>query len=532
MKKLTLLLFVIILTFSILFLISCGEEEQQETPLAQVTVKFVIKDEVISEDVYTEGTSVNKPDITEYGAYTITHWTVNGTSKYVFFPYKVGTTDLTFFAYTTHNISVSFYAEGVKVSADTYDNNGLVYAPEAPTKEGYTFKEWRLNDESITFPYNLSKVEEDELRFEAIYEKMYKVEFISQGDVYSSQYVVNNSSIPLPSDPVVSGYTFIYWVDDNGNKLDTSKPVNNDLTYSAIFEKDLYTIKYYIGTSAIPYKTIYSSGKVLDLEYTGSGDFFGWYTSRAYATKYDFSKKITKDISLYGKVYFDDLAIIKSKGATQRIPIDATQFESLEINNVTYSSNITLSITSSAMTAKYSFTHANGSSYKITYDMLEGNIRAIFNEAAGINITVDKYNYSVLDLSTYNTEIIHINEQLNPKLETISLVVAQTAYEYVHNLYTSLHSGVVHGADLDPDIDYDVSITSPAKGKINISTNEVFYSLKVYDELSNCILYVTNDNKATISNLDMGTYRMVFAFDNNYSTYVLRQFVYASIDVL
>ena len=268
------------------------------------------------------------------------------------------------------------------------------------------------------------------------------------------------------------------------------------------------------------------------MQYTGSSNFYGWYTSRSYTTKYDFTQKTTKDLSLYGKVYLDDLAIIRSQGTTQRISIDPTQFESLNISNVTYSSNITLSVTSTAMTAKYSFTHANGSSYKISYDVLGGKISAIFNQAAGVSITVDKYQYQELDLSSYTSENLYANTELNPKLETIAMAVAQASYEYIHNVYTSLHSAVVTSGEPDPDLNYTISATSPAAGKLNITTSATFYSLKIYDDLNNCIMYVTNTNKVNLTNLDMGTYRIIAAFDNNYSTYVLRQYVSSSVEVL
>ena len=532
MKKLTLaLLVVMILTFSIVLLVSCGEEDQ-ETPLAQVTVKFVVKDTVISEAVYTEGDSIQKPEMTEYGSYTITHWTVNGSSKYALFPYKVGQTDLTFTAYTTHNIKVEFYADGVKVKSETYENNALVNAPEAPAKDGYTFKEWVLDDTSITFPYNLSKITEDEIRFEAIYEKMYKVEFTSLGDVYSSKYYVYNSSMPMPVDPVVPGYTFIYWVDDDGNKIDYNAKVTSDLNFSAIFEKDLYTVNYYLGNSSTPYKTLYTSGKVLDLKYTGDSNFYGWYTNRNYTTKFDFSKNTTKDVSLYGKVYVDNLAIIRSQGTTQKIAIDSTQFESLNIANVTYTSNITLSVGTTSMIARYSFTHANGSSYKVTYDVLSGKISAVFNQAAGVDLTVEKYNYAEIDLSSYTSTNIYANAELNPKLEVIAMEVAQVSYEYIHNIYTRLHSEIVVGADADPDRTYDISATSPSRGIIDVSSSYTFYSIKVYNEFNECIYYTTNTKHIQLSNLDEGTYRIVVAYEQNFATYVLRQYISQNVNVL
>ena len=523
MKKLTLaLLFVMILTLSIFVLTSCGEDQDKD--LAQVNVKFVVQDEVISEGVYKEGSTVDKPETTEYGAYTITHWTVNGSSKYALFPYKVGKEDLTFTAYLSHNVEVEFYAEGKKISSEVYPNNALVQAPNYPEIEGYQFKEWQLNGVGQSFPFDLTNITDDSIRFEASYEKLYKVEFMALGNVYYSKYCVYNEVLQVPTDPDINGYTFIYWVDNDNNKIVPGINVTENLSYNAIFEKNLYTVNYYLGTSTNPYKTIYTANYALDLEYTGSSVFYGWYTTRNFTTKFNFNNTLKSDVNIYGKIYYDEQAMLRTKGSTQYISIDTSSFDSLNINNVTYPTSVTLTVSGGNVIAKYSFRNTAGKMYQFTYDLLNGSMIATYGDkTAGIQIDLAPYNYTEIDYEDVDITTLYENTTLNPKLETIAKKVIETSYLYVHDLYCQLHSEVVVGGEPDPDLDYQISIVTSGNS-VTIHTNEEFYSIILMDIHDNRITYVTASDTFNETNLEAGTYKVRIAFNHTESKYILRQY--------
>ena len=534
MKKLAYsLLFVMILTLSIFLFVSCGEDEQ-ETPLAQVNVKFMIGDTVYKEAVMTEGDSIEDPGIKEYGAYSISYWTVNNTSKFAVFPYTVGKSDITFKANTTRLIKVSFYSDGEKLYAEDYKTSEKVYAIESPEKEGYKFMGWEYNDELVKFPYSLKTFEEDELRFEAIFEKLSKVECYAFGEQLSSGYYINGITISLPEEPKVSGYTFLYWQDEKGNRITDKSLIDGDMYISAIFEKNLYTVNYYIGSSAKPYKTLYVSSKALELKYEGDGVFYGWYTTSSYATKYDFTKTLSSDIDLYGKVYTSDYSILRSYGSTQKASINTTVFSSLAFDT-TYPTTVTISVASNKVKATYSFTTTDKKKGTIVYDMFAGTITGTYGtNEAGISITVDKYNYQEINLSNYiytETVVTEVSGKYNPSLKTIALKVAEVTYNYIHNEYNSAKTEVVTTGIADPEKTYTVSVTKSGK-TINMSSNETFYSVKLFNEDSlEYMYYAQNSKSVSVSNLIAGDYVVTFAFDQTIDGNRIRQYINVSISI-
>ncbi len=531
MKKLAYsLLIVMIVTLSIFLFISCGEDKN-DADLAQITVKFMIGDKVYSESLYKEGQEIEKPDISEYGSYTITGWTINGTNKYAFFPYEAGKNDLTFYATTTHNVTVSFYAEGENVLTKKYENNAMVQSVTAPSIEGYKFMGWKLDEDYVTFPYSLKKFDGDSIRFDAIYERLYKAEFTSFGETYSKVYYTKDSKLIVPTDPEEEGYSFICWEDSNGNRMPSEITMNQDVEYTARFEKDLYQINYYIGSSATPYKTMYTSLKALDLKYEGEGDFYGWYTSAKFTTKFDFTKLINRNVNIYGKVFADDYAVLRSYGNTQKTTIDTSTFDA-DLFDTTYPTTVTMAVNSNTVRATYSFTSTDRKKGTIVYDLFAGTIYASYGAStASISIGVDEYNYAEIDLSHYRYNQSIVNQDLNPELKKIALKVAQTVYEYIQDIYTSAKTDTVStGVDF-PEITFNV--TAKAQGNsIKVTSDTTFYSLKVYSTKESAYVnYYENGKNLTVSNLDEGNYVLTFAFERTIDNYKIRQYYNVAVSI-
>ena len=531
MKKLAYsLLFVMIVTLSIFLFVSCGEDKN-DAELAQVTVKFMIGDKVYSESLYKEGQEVEKPDVTEYGSYVITGWTINGSNKYAFFPYEVGKTDITFIATTTHAITVSFYAEGENVLTKKYENNGMVQSVEAPAIDGYKFMGWQLDDNCVSFPYSLKKCKDDSIRFDAIYEKLYKAEFISFGETYSKTYYTKDSSLFIPENPVVEGYSFICWEDSDGNRIENDIIMNQDVQYTARFEKDLYQVNYYIGSSTTPYKTLYTSLKAIDLKYEGEGEFYGWYTGSKFTTKFDFTKLINRNVNIYGKVYTDDYSILRSYGNSQKTDIDTSTFNA-SVFNTTYPTSVTIAVNSNTVRATYSFTSSDRKKGTIVYDLFEGAIYATYGaDVASISIGVEEYNYNEIDLSHYRYSQSKVNQDLNPELKKISLKVAETVYEYIHGIYTSAKTGSVSGGEDFPEITFNVN-AQVYGNSIKVTSDTTFYSLKVYSSNEGVYVnYYENGKDLLISNLESGNYILTFAFEKTVDNFRIRQYYNINVSI-
>ena len=506
-------------------LIACGEDSQDT--LAQVNVKFMIGDAVISEATYTEGDTVANPNISEYQSLTVSYWTVNGNSRRALFPYKVGNTDLVFYAHTIQNINASFYSDGTEVQSGTYSSNDFIQAPQSPTKDGYRFRYWAINNQEASFPYYLNNETETRLRFDAVFEKLYTVQFVSDGNVVTTNEYLKGDTIVMAPTPSKSNNTFIYWQDANGNRFEEGSKVVDDATYTAIFEKDLYSATYYVGTSQRTYKVLYTSGKVLDLKYEGDGNFYGWYTTKNYTQKYDFSKPISGNVSIYGKVYSTDYEIIYSRGSNQKAPIDPSNFNSTYgFSGTSYPTYISISVGGANIKATYTF-YNNGQKLTIAYDMMtNGEILCTYGAYSQIKIVVPKYNYEAISFNSYTTYDLKNgqgNTYYNEKLEQFGLFIASEANAYIQSIYdTTKADGIISTGVEDPDLNVSLNVTT-LNNKISATTNLNYYSLKVQDSSGNYVYYSQNANSSLTQELKEGTYKVIAIFENPKEGYVLRQ---------
>ena len=452
MKKVVFaLLIVMVVTLSMFVLVSCGDS--QENDLAQIKVKFVVGDKVISEETFTEGTPIPKPTYTTYGSLKIASWRVDG--KSVLFPYKAGKTDLTFVAYTINTIEVKFMVDGSVYQEETYDSNGFVAVPENPKLDGYIFRYWKIGNEHASFPYSLKNLENtSSITFEAVFDRVYTAQFIVDGEVYSTSTYSGGDTIQMPESPVLTQQTFIYWLDDKGNKLEEGTIINSDQTYTALFEDNFYIITYYIGVSSTPYKVIATSGKILNLQYEGGGDFYGWYTSNKFSTKVNFSKPVTSNVSVYGKVYTTDYSMLVESN-NEKIALDTTNFKDEYTFDATYAKYINISVASSTVTAKYTFNCSNGKKVSIAYDMFKGTAYCVYgSNDSVVTLTFAKYNYSAIDYTSYSTSTTTPDGYYNSALTKLGLMVAKTSGELVHNRYiTTKTSGIVTNGIEDPTFD-------------------------------------------------------------------------------
>ena len=539
-KLLYSLLIVMIFVVSMCCLISCGEESE-ENDLAQVNVKFMIGEEVYATLTYTEGDTISDPNLEEYKSLIITHWTVNGTTKNAFFPYKVGKTDLTFYAYTVQAISASFNVDGVAIQTKSYTNDDAIMAPESPQKSGYRFRYWAINGLEATFPYSLANEQETKLRFDAVFEKMYTIQFVSDGTVVSSNEYLKGESIVKATEPQKENYSFIYWQDEKGNPYKDGTKVEGDATYTALFEKDFYTATYYVGSSQKLYKTLYTSGKVLDLEYVGDGNFYGWYTTKNYTKKYDFTKPITGNVSIYGKVYSTNYEIIASKGSTQKVTLPNTNFiQEAGFEDVTSApSYITIAFTYGNVKATYNFSYG-GSKVTIAYDVINskytnGQVLCTYGAVSQIKLTVDKYSYSAIDFTMHgfaDTKTGGGDSDFNDALEKVGVYIGQKTIDYLQAIYDETKNSAVSNTGVeDPDLDYSITVTSNTKGTISASSNMPYYSLKIQNSSGDNVFYSTTGKTVNVTDLEPGTYRVIVIFENPKDSYVLRQILTSSIEV-
>ena len=102
-------------------------------------------------------------------------------------------------------------------------------------KEGYKFAGWKLNGAEFT----TSTVISADVNVQGQWVRAYTVIFDTQGGSEIEKQVVEEECyIEKPADPVKEGYTFIGWVDANGNAFNFDQAVTSDVTVVAEWKSE------------------------------------------------------------------------------------------------------------------------------------------------------------------------------------------------------------------------------------------------------------------------------------------------------
>ena len=132
-----------------------------------------------------------------------------------------------------------------------------------------------------------------------------RMSFDSQGgSTVPSQDVRIGQKATQPANPTRSGYTFLGWytAKTGGSKYDFSRGVTSDVTLYAHWDVRTYTVSFDAngGSSVSAQKVKHGSKASQPANPTRSGYAFqGWYTAKTGGSKYDFSRAVTSDVTLY-----------------------------------------------------------------------------------------------------------------------------------------------------------------------------------------------------------------------------------------
>lgn len=114
-------------------------------------------------------------------------------------------------------LEATFTADGESISAQTIDRGGKFTKPAAPSKENHTFAGWYNGDEPFDFDADTTNAP-NVLELVATWEKSkYTVKFVSDYGSFADQTIEHGK--PIDTDkltiPEVEGYTFDGWYTDN-----------------------------------------------------------------------------------------------------------------------------------------------------------------------------------------------------------------------------------------------------------------------------------------------------------------------------
>ena len=241
------------------------------------------------------GKEISKPTIdpTRTG-YTFTGWyTDSDCTNAVSWPVTMPVNGATYYAgWNANTYKVTLDATGGTLTGgnEVIVTYGEQYGLPAPTRTGYTFLGWYLEDGTQIKATDIVDITEDiELtaRWEVgeSYDITYNLEngTWAAGTNVPERYNVATDTFTLPA-PVRTGYTFLGWTGSNGDTIQkevtVEKGTTGDLSYKAHWDINQYTIAFEAngGTAVADIKADYQAAVTAPADPIKTGHTFtGWY---------------------------------------------------------------------------------------------------------------------------------------------------------------------------------------------------------------------------------------------------------------
>ena len=191
--------------------------------------KFISEGEIVKSDSVLYEDAISLPEDPQKKGYTFSAWTP-------VVPENMPAENQTFTAqFTINQYQVKFMAKGEAVVNQKQDYATAIVIPQAPAKEGHTFKGWE--------PEVPELVPDSDVVFTAQYTpNKYLAKFISEGEIVKSDSVVFATAITKPTDPQKVGYTFTGWTPVVPETMPAS-----DQNFTAQFTINQYTMTFVLN---------------------------------------------------------------------------------------------------------------------------------------------------------------------------------------------------------------------------------------------------------------------------------------------
>jgi uncharacterized repeat protein (TIGR02543 family) len=257
------------------------------------TLTYVVDGEVYRTYAYEYGSTITPEQAPQKEGHTFSGWSE--------IPGTMPAEDVTITgSFTVNKYLVTFKIGEEVIQADSLTYGSTIVAPNAPAKEGHTFKGWEGLPETVPA---------DDVTATGAYEvNKYKLTYILDGEVYEEQMVEYGTSITPPQVEEKEGHTFSGW-----KNLPETMPAY-DVTVTGDYEVNTYTVRIYLNgalyqTMAVDYGTVLNIPVPTVPE---DMEFKGW-TTEIPATM------PAHDLDIYGT--YDYPTSIASLQANQRVTI-------------------------------------------------------------------------------------------------------------------------------------------------------------------------------------------------------------------
>lgn len=278
------------------------------------TVIFKNGNEVLKTETVTHGGSATAPNVENTPDKIFTGWDKDFDNVKSDLEVNALFSDITSF-------EVSFYDGDTLIEKLTVEYGSDATAPNAPIKDGYIFKGWDKDFTNVT----------SNLTVNAIYEKkVYTVTF-KDGETEIDVIEVEHGDDPIaPDAPTKVGYTFVGWDQELTN-------ITSDLTVSAIYEKNVYTVTFKDGDIELDVQELEHGSDAIapdaptKIGYTFVGwdkDFVNITSNLVISAVYEV---ITYEVKFYHEdILLDTVTVPHGEGAIAPIPPTVPGFHFVE----------------------------------------------------------------------------------------------------------------------------------------------------------------------------------------------------------
>ena len=225
--------------------------------------KFISEGEIVKSDSVLYEDAISLPEDPQKKGYTFSAWTP-------VVPENMPAENQTLTAqFTINQYQVKFMAKGEAVVNQKQDYATAIVIPQAPAKEGHTFKGWE--------PEVPELVPDSDVVFTAQYTpNKYLAKFTSEGETVKSDSVVYATAITKPTDPQKVGYTFAGWTPVVPETMPAS-----DQNFTAQFTINQYTMTFVLnnGEENVVKVQDYNSDLTAPVPTKTGYTFKGWDTA-------------------------------------------------------------------------------------------------------------------------------------------------------------------------------------------------------------------------------------------------------------
>ena len=187
-----------------------------------------------------------------------------------------------------------------------------VVAPQAPAKEGYTFKGWTPEVAEVMPAHDLS--------YDAVYEiNVYAVTYNVDGQVFKTDSVTYGSPISVPAAPTKEGYTFKGWEPAVAEVMPA-----HDLSYEAVYEVNVYAVTYSVDGQVFQTDSVsYGAPVVAPAAPAKEGyTFKGWEPAVAKVMPaHDLSYEAVYEVNVYAVTYSVDGQVFQTDSVSYGAPV-------------------------------------------------------------------------------------------------------------------------------------------------------------------------------------------------------------------